>query len=732
MAKAVDYGDLKEVRQLFEADSDELREAREERATDLRYLAGDPWDANEKKLRDDAGRPYLAFDELNQYGNQVVNDLRANPRAVAFAPAEDDDAESAESERRAELYADKTREIEYRSNAKLAYTLAAENAIQGGYGFVRVTAKYGPRSVRNQELWIEAVPDPDCVILDPFHRLPDGSDAKRGFVLEHRRVEQFRQDFPQAKVKDFEGYCADIEYQKWIQPDRILLAEYWCVKTRRRKLLIAQPPAAQPPQGGMNLRAPALPPPVELWADELQDANLPPGTEVLDEREADDPYVMKQLVNGVEILEETEWPGIHIPIIPCYGRVMYQPDGGRTKRLLMSMIRLARQPYMAYCFYRTSEIENVGMTTKNPYWAYRGQLNATEKVAISKSLHEPIAVLEAGWTATGAPEGTVLPLPVRNINEAHIQALSLGAEETRRAIQAAIATNFLPTAAQARNEKSKIALDKIDQTFQKGSFHFYDHYEGMIRQTGVVIEEVFDKFYDARRKISVRKADDSTSSVWINDDANQEAVNVKGRHTVTVSSGPDFDSTREAGSDFADALLANDKLMMLLGPAKAQQLAALAVKLKVRETGIGAIGEQIVDIIAPAPDKQLTPEQMQQQIVELRGQLQQAQQMLEQAAKEQEAGLAKERAKTERDLLLAQIDERFQRALQELKGMQALQQIAAKGATDLAKQDDAQRHDLGIHGAEAEEKKEQAKAGMLAQLAKPEGGGKPNGSGASA
>jgi hypothetical protein len=172
--------------------------------------------------------------------------------------------------------------------------------------------------------------------------------------------------------------------------------------------------------------------------------------------------------------------------------------------------------------------------------------------------------------------------------------------------------------------------------------------------------------------------------------------------------------------------------MNLLGPAKASQIAALAVKLKVRETGIGAIGEQIVDIIAPSPDKELSPEQMQQQIMELQTQLQQAQQMLQEAAMEREAGLAKERAKTERDLMLSEIDKRFNAALQRLKGQQAEDQIILKGQIDMAKQDDAQRHDLGIHAADAEQAEKTAKLTAMSALAKPVEGGKSSGNGANA
>lgn len=727
--------DLKMLRDQFEADVAEWKEPRDERATDLRYLAGDPWDPIDKQQRIDAGRPYLAFDELNQYVNQVVNDLRANPRAIAYAPAPEDGGDGAaaaqaaeQADKRAQLYADKTREIEYRSNAKQAYTLAAENAIQGAYGAVQVTSKYAPKSVRNQELWIEGFPDPDCVITDPFHRMPDGSDMQRAFVIEHRRIDAFKEEFPKAKVQSFEAYYTDKSYTAWVQPDRLLLANYWCIKTTLRRLLIVQPPAVIPPPGQMNLRPPVLPPPVEVWADEWKEARLPEGTTVLDEREADDPHVKTQLVNGVEILDETPWPGRYIPIIPCYGRVLYMADGGRTKRLLLSMIRLARDPYMAYCFYRTCEMENVGMTTKNPYWAYEGQVSAAQLTEIQKSLHEPVAVLFAK-AVTDATGQQLLPLPQRNTSEPVIQALSVGAEETRRAIQAAIASNFLPTVAQRHNEKSGKALERIEQSSQKGTFHFIDHYEGMIRQTGVVIEDLFDKIYDTKRKIGVRKADDKTEAIWINDPGNPEAIDVKGRHAVTVSSGPDFDSTREAASDFADNLLNAEGLMQMLGPGKAAQVAALAVKLKVRENGIGAIGDQIVEIISPTQEQQLPPEvqgkfaEMQQQLQQLQRIAQEQQKFIETKQIEQQGKLAQTKEQNEGRM-----------ALEELKGWIALELQKLKGGQNMALQDDEQRHEVGLGEADAEEARASATMTALTGLAKPPGGGtsKPSGNGAGA
>jgi hypothetical protein len=38
------------------------------------------------KQRKDANRPMIELDELNQYCNQVINDLRANKRGIKVSP----------------------------------------------------------------------------------------------------------------------------------------------------------------------------------------------------------------------------------------------------------------------------------------------------------------------------------------------------------------------------------------------------------------------------------------------------------------------------------------------------------------------------------------------------------------------------------------------------------------------------------------------------------------------
>lgn len=714
--------DLAELRQEFEQDLDEWAEAREERAIDLRYLAGDTWTEEAKNLRDAAERPYLCLDELSQYVNQIVNEFSANPLSVQFAPTG-----AGTSEKVAQFYADKMREIEYRSHAQLAYTNAGECAVQGGYGFVRVASEYVDGSVDQQELVIKAVMDPNTIVPDPRFQRPDLSDMRRCAELQWVPIDQFKHDYPKAKIRNFESYQTDADYTKWIKDDRILLMGRWRVLNEPTKLLKVQLPVVAPPPSQFGFRPAVQPPP-----QDIREADWPTfqarGAKVIGERDGTTPKVTQQLVNGVEILKETTWPGPYIPIAGCLGRILYLDNGGTSKRIILSAIRLARDPAQAYNFYRTSEMENVGRTTKNPYWAYDGQITPEQQIEIAKSLHEPVAVLfaKAITEATGA---NILPLPKSNTDEPAIQAVSMAAEEMRRAVQSAMASNFLPTSAGRQNEKSGVALQEIELARKKGSAHFNNHYLMMLRHVGAICEVAIPAFYDTARQVMVRRGDDTTAQVWVNNPSQPESIDPTGHYAVTVSSGPSMDSTREAASDFADNLLASAPLMQLLGPQKAQQIVALAIKLKVKQTGIGAIGDQIVDIIAPpSEDDQLTPEQLKQKVAQMGQQLEQAKQILQQAAQERETKAVEQQGK----LAVTQVQEAAETARNRENNETKLA-VAELGAKverltlflEERARLGAERHEVGLAAADAAEADRMDRRQHLANIATQAQPGEP-------
>lgn len=611
---------LKEIRDRYDEAWEPQEPIRKNAAKNMRYVAGDPWEPADRLAREQAGRPCVSLDEINQHTNQVINDVRSNRRGVKFSPVG-----RGANEKSAEFYQAKMREIEYRSQSQVVYTTAFQNAVERGYGWCRVKPKYVPGTF-NQELWLEEFVNPDCVLPDPFAKRPTTIDKRYCFVHEQRSRGEFQREFPDAKIGEF-GSDHMLQAPKWVTADAVVVAEYWSVKPRERELLLLKVPTDNTP-GGFSMQ--------EAYADEL------PGSRLLQyvvRRRPDEvPYVCYYLTNGVEILSQKhEWPGQYIPLIACVGKVLYIPtEGGTVERKILGMVDLMRDPQMLYAYLRTNEAELVGMTPKTPFIGYTGQFRGhADKWASVNKNPEPYLEANPFTEATGA---TLLPLPMRQPYDPPIQALEILAESAIRSIRSAAGSTPLPSAAARRSEKSGVALKRIEDLVKVGSYHFVDHYDDMIRDLGIVIEDVMDKYYDAPRDTAIRTlkgSKEDTEMVRINDPSNPQAYSTKGDHLVTVSTGPSFENEQEAGSDLADSLMGLGDLEVV------RAVLPLAIKLKNQ----GPIGDELVEIaetLQPPPVQQLraskqqqaNPQQLMAQIGQMKEQIQLAEQALQQLAAE--------------------------------------------------------------------------------------------------
>lgn len=639
----------------------------------MKYVAGDPWDSTDRDDRKQAGRPCISSDELGQYLNQVVNEVRANPRAIKFSPTG-----NGANDKTARFYADKTREIEYRCNAQMAYTTAFENAVQRYVGWLRITMAFVNERSFLKELSIEPVANPNSILVDPDAQKPDSSDMAYLFCFEQVKRTEFVREYPWATIQSF-GPDLIRASQGWVTEEKVRIAEYWKVKTEQKVLVLWQNI-----DGGTEERLEEQGHPGKGWKARLK-------------RDVDVPSVCQYLTNGVEILKVTPWKGKAIPFVSCYGKILWVDDGSGATRKILAMTTLARDAYMALCWTVSNMLEAVGAITKNPYWVYKGQLDNDDLNEIKKSLHEPVAVLQAKAYLHGETSGTPLPLPQRNPLAADIGSYPAIAEWFRRAIQAAMGMSPLPTSAQRRNEKSGVALKQIEESGQRGSYHFIDHYNDLIRRTGELIEDLMDKAIDTSRDVSIVQPDGTAKTVKVittgsqDDTGAEDEYSVKGDHAVTVSVGPEFESERQQASDFADALMASQTAIQVMGPETAKDVLALVVKLK----NIGPIGEQIAEKISPPKPNGPDGKPIDPQIAE---RLQMADQVIEKAKEEIEQlqqAIATDEIKGKVDLEKAMIDAKTRIEVAQIQAASRAEQsdVAAKSrvmTTDMQGEADLQ------------------------------------------
>ncbi|MGB2627563.1 MAG: portal protein, partial [Candidatus Acidiferrum sp.] len=430
-----------------------LKEAQE----DMRYVCGDPWSAKDKAERDDAGRPYLVMDELGQYLNQTKNQLRQNPRGIKIDPV----GEGA-NDKTADFNQSLIRGIEYDSNAtRNAYQPAFENALERGYGFFRVTRKY-IHGKKHQVIHIKGILNPDSVVFDPDYTEADWSDARYCFVVEPMPKEVFKSRFPKATIQDFSAEDM-LTAPDWVQDQIVLVAEYWRV------------------------------------------------TEDEDGKRS----VVQYMTNGVEILEPpTEEFGSYLPIIPVIGREKYLTSGGRTERKIFSMVRLARDPYMYFCYLASQEAEEASLTPKVPIFAYVGQCE-TDAVAIESMTKVPHAVIQFDPIVDQATN-QILPIPTRPQFQPNFQAYEVAKDSASRSIMKAMGLSPLPTAAQRSNEKSGIALETIETQQNIGAFDFTDNFDRSLQLTGRILLEWIPMVYTQERHVGLVAADGKRKVVRIN------------------------------------------------------------------------------------------------------------------------------------------------------------------------------------------------------------------------
>jgi hypothetical protein len=347
----------KEIRQAYSDYASDWKDTIEEGKTDMRYVAGDPWEPKDRKARDEAGRPCISLDEINQYTNQTINNVRENKRGIKVIP-EGDGANDQDSERRANII----RGIENRSNAQQAYITAFENALQRSYGYAGLTTDYVDGESFDQEIRIRRFANPDAVLLSSQFKKADASDIDEAFVTDLIRKSQFKKKYgAKAKIQSFTGEHMQ-EAPNWIRENYVQTAEFWKAHKVYRKLLLID--------GGDEG-------PIIEFEDELKGRTQ--GLTILRSRQVESTEVMQYITNGLEILEEKAWKGSRIPICACFGKEIWIDDGSGSKRVLLSMVRLARDPQMLLAYLATLECEQAGMTPKTPYVGYKGQFESTPK-----------------------------------------------------------------------------------------------------------------------------------------------------------------------------------------------------------------------------------------------------------------------------------------------------------------------------------------------------------------
>jgi hypothetical protein len=602
---------LKEIRETFAEYCDVWQPVWDQYDLDMAALSIEgPLDPEDRADRKKNNRPCIHIDLLTQNIDQVMGEARQNPRGIECTPA---DAEA--DDKTAEMTENRLRAIAYECNANDARLTALETTLRGGFGAWMVRTKY-KRGTMEQEFDIERITDPKSVVVYPYCKKADWSDQRRSFKFSEYTHEEFRSKFgKKTQFKTFEA--PDVGRSgRFITSKTVIVAEYWKIKEIPGKVYLLDDGS---PEGitvtGKELKSIGA----KIGAKSVEFPNQKlPTLPILKQREEAEERVCQYLTNGLEILDETEWLGSTIPIIFITGNEKWEKSG----RMLDSLIRKARDPQLLYDFACMNEAETLGRIPQAPYIGYKGQMVGDQWKIANKV---PLAFLEVELMVDGAPPNVVLPLPQRTEYEPPVQAINL----SKTAAQQALQNTMGMTSAERRDRtaKSGKALEQLESQKDVGTFHFFYGYNNGIVYENKILEELLPLIENTPRKVNLIDKQNQSSSVKLmqdtyktKDGAERPYSFEKGRHTVTLSTGPSHESQRKEAEEFADVLAQQPDIFKVLGP--------LIIKLR----RLGPVGDEMFDILKATlpPEVQAAYNKDKPQSPEVQQVLQQAKQQMDQ------------------------------------------------------------------------------------------------------
>ena len=539
----------------FEEAEASTNENRTDYQTDTAFArAGEQWPREIQKQRVQEARPVLTINKLPSFIRSVVNESRQNKPAIKVAPVD-----NGADEDTAEVIGGLIRSIERGSHAEVAYDTAIDHAVTGGFGFFRVAIDYAHAESFDLELQIRRIPNALMVHWDNSSDEFDASDWEYAFISSMVGEREFERLYPDASKMPFDGDTRGGITEHWAHNEDIRVAEYFLREAMERKLLQLAVPATNPQQGGeeiVTVRQDQLPVMAKRFfqagdldisaKDEEQIAAAfleVSGVQVRRERTVEYHKVTRRVINGIEVLEEDEWPGSMIPICPVWGDESYN-DG---RRVFRSMIRDAKDSQSMFNFWRSATTELVALAPKIPWIGPKGFIPKGSEQKWRNANTRSQSYLEYNPEAGAAPTRQ----PFASVPAGALQE-SMNATDDMKAIMGI----FDSSLGARSNETSGRAILARERQGDVSNFHFTDNLSRAIRYCGQILVEVIPSVYSSRETVRILGEDSKENVVRLTQEAGgsmesspggkPQLYNLSvGKYDVTVQTGPSFSTQRE-------------------------------------------------------------------------------------------------------------------------------------------------------------------------------------------
>jgi len=592
---------------------------------DIRFSRlGEQWPDAIIKQRQLEQRPCLTINKMPAFIRQVVNDARQNKPSIKVHPVD-----SGADVETADVMNGLIKNIEYTSNADVAYDTAIEASVSGGFGYWRVGLDYAYDDTFDMDLSIDRVANQFSVYGDPDDMGADSSGWNVAFVVEPLREAEYLAKYKGKKNTDGNEVCVDFESDAWSNAgvwrdgDTVMLAEWWRREEVEREIVKCS-------NGYVYDKE-------EFDADpDLQTAVETGGLQIVGTRTTKSHKVTQTILSGADVLAVNPWPGKYIPIIPVYGDEIVIEG----KRYFRSLIHDAKDAQRMTNYWRTTGTELVALAPRVPWIGLKGTFNSdADRWATANTTSHSYLEYD-----NEAPQR----LPLDTGVAAGAMQEALNASDDQKAIM-----GLYDASLGARsNETSGIAINARKREGDVATFHFIDNLSRAIRHTGRILIDLIPKVYTEERIIRIIGDDGTQETKTINGPAPKmdkkgnpvvdEAGNpimamhdlTTGKYDLTVTTGPSYTTKREeAAVSMTELIRAFPMAAPVVGPMLAKAL---------DWPGADDVAEKLEEMTSGQ-----VPPQLQKQIDEGKQQLEQLTKENQQLKMNQQAEQAKMQSQNE-------------------------------------------------------------------------------------
>ena len=529
---------LQTARDRFQLVNEAEAEMRVKMLDALNFYNGEQWPADVLASRKDANRPCLTFNRTKGFVHQISNDIRQQKPSPNVRPVDDNsDVDTADAIKGL------IRHTENISKADAVRGYAGIHQVICGRGWYRVTTEYcyddvegDPLAAFDLEVFIRRIKNQASVYADPMAQEPDYSDMKWCFVIEDVLKTDFVTEHPNATAASIDYASVGDNGKYWAGKDTIRVAEYFYIEPHKQEMALVIRP-----EDGMPIVMPL--------------SEVPKGVEIHKKRTVTQQKVKWAKITATDILEEKDWEGKWIPIIPYLGEELYINGKTHLNGIVADMADAQRQ----YNYMRTMQTETIALAPRAPWVIAHGQLEGFEKFWESANTknwsHLPYNAIDVN--------GNLAPPPQRQQFEPAIQATTVAVREAAEDLKGTTGI-YDASLGNRSNENSGIAIKQRQIEGDTANFHFADAVGVGINHESRILIDLYPKIYDRPGRIMRILGEDGSEKKGLIGDGNQPPPEEQqqlpsgiagiynlgaGKFDVATDIGPSFQTRRKEAAD---------------------------------------------------------------------------------------------------------------------------------------------------------------------------------------